>query len=97
MIFMDVPRFQLYQADGRQCVWRCVGKQGESVDRVQSDVDEGPSSGSLLASVNHTQVAICNLKTIFGSRKNPFGFHSKPIPQRVLHITQKCFLPRTLF
>ena len=32
MLFMDESRFQLYQADGRQRVWRCVGERFADVN-----------------------------------------------------------------
>ena len=34
VLFTDESWFQLYRADGRECVWRCVGKRFADVNVV---------------------------------------------------------------
>ena len=43
VLFMDESQFSLFRADGRQCVWCCVGEQFADVnvvDRVAHDGGE---------------------------------------------------------
>jgi predicted ribosome-associated RNA-binding protein Tma20 len=53
-LFTDESRFQLYRADGRQCVWRCVGKWFADVN-VVNKVPHGGGGVMVWAGINYGQ------------------------------------------
>jgi hypothetical protein len=54
VLFTDESQFQLYQADGRQCVWCCVGKRFADVN-VVNRVPHGGGGVMVWAGISYGQ------------------------------------------
>ncbi len=96
VLFTDESRFSLYRADGRQCVWRCVGERFADVN-VVNWVAHGGGGVMVWASVcygqqtqKHVIDGILNAQRYRDEILRPIVVPSK------LHILQWAFIVASL-